>query len=369
MDNRLQVLAVEPFFGGSHRQFLEWVSQISRHQWTLVTDVPVHWKWRMRYSPLLLANKTRDVCSNGYRPDALFCTDMLDLPSYRGLLRDARLSQTPTLIYFHENQWTYPVAPGARVDHHYGYTNLLSAIAADKVVFNSQFHRTDFLSASLRFLQNMPDGIDAHDLEAIAQKSDVIPPGFSPPNSSFVRKENGPLTVGWVARWEHDKRPDQFLSLLQKLEEIHDDWRLVLLGPRPQQGCAELDEISNRFSRRIDFNGYAQSHEDYWRWLNEIDVVVSTADHEYFGIAVCEAIWSGAIPVLPNRLSYPELTVKDCLYDDLEDAVAKVLELRDESRRIALRVACRDRIGRFVIQQTVDELDNAISAFVRSCPA
>jgi len=41
--------------------------------------------------------------------------------------------------------------------------------------------------------------------------------------------------------------------------------------------------------------------------LSEADLFFSTADHEFFGIAAAEAIIHGLIPLLPNRLAYPEL--------------------------------------------------------------
>ena len=45
----------------------------------------------------------------------------------------------------------------------------------------------------------------------------------------------------------------------------------------------------------------------YQELLRDAAAVFSVAHHEFFGIAVVEAMAAGAVPVLPNRLSYPEL--------------------------------------------------------------
>lgn len=362
----LRVLAIDPFHGGSHRQFLRGAVKHSRHHWTLVTGKPVHWKWRMRSAPVCLTDATRKTIDTKGYPDAIFCSDMLDLPLWRGLLRDPRIQRTPAAVYFHENQWTYPQSPGARIDFHFGYTNLVTALAADACWFNSAFHRDDFLTASESFLQRMPDGKQAHQVKTLHQRCLVIPPGFDPPESPpSLRNEStvpasGAITIGWVSRWENDKRPDRFVDLLRILYDRNLDFRLVLLGARPPAACESLETIRTRYSDQILHDGYAESSEQYWEHLGSIDVVVSTADHEFFGIAICESIWAGAVPVLPNRLSYPELAPPDCLYDSLEHAATMIESLRSPDARTRMSAVCRDQIQSLQMEHTVTRLDEEL---------
>lgn len=381
----LDVLALDAFHGGSHRQFLHMLCNASRHRWNVVGGQPVHWKWRMRSAPLELAVRARQAIESAGYPDVVFCTDMLDLPQWRGLVGDARILQLPTVVYFHENQWTYPLATGARVDFHFGYTNLLTAIAADACWFNSQFHLADFLSASQAFVRRMPDARGVHDFAALEQKCQVLPPGFidrdrdqgsvqrsdqacdrhtEPPTTS-----TGVLTLGWVSRWEADKRPDRFVELLSRLDRRKLDFRLVLLGPRPRVDPPALEQIRSRYAAHILHDGFAPSDDAYWGLLQEIDVVVATADHEFFGIAVCEAIWAGAAAVLPNRLSYPELVPQQCLYGSLDEAVDQLQQLTDHDRRQQTADKCRQKITPLRGETTTLRIDAEITRLCKQSPA
>lgn len=312
----LRILAAEPYYGGSHRAFLDGWRQVSRHRWTVV-GLPAHkWKWRMRHAPVTLAEELCRTAATGGEFDLMFCSDMLNLAEFKGLApRNVR--ELPSVAYFHENQLTYPVRFPDQRDLHFGFTNFTTALAADRVWFNSAFHRDSFLRALADLLRGMPDYNEGRQLDPLQAKSEIRPPGIERMPDRIDRKP-GPARLLWVARWEFDKNPELFFDALCRLHENGTAFRASVLGEIFAEVPPVFAEARARLREHIDHWGFLESRDDYVAALMDADIVVSTADHEFFGVSVLEAAAAGCWPVLPNRLAYPELFGSEKLTDSAE---------------------------------------------------
>jgi glycosyltransferase involved in cell wall biosynthesis len=301
----MRILALEPYYGGSHKAFIDGLSKASRHYWTLLT-LPAHkWKWRMRHSAITFAAQTAELEKLNSGCDLLFCSDMLNLAEFVALA-PVEIARLPKVIYFHENQLTYPVRVEDERDYQFAMTNLTSALAADTVWFNSQFHIDSFLDALAKFLKSMPDHQPLETVEIIRSKSSIHPPGISDFSARQERKP-GTMRILWAARWEHDKNPEDFFEAIGILRAGNVPFRISVIGQSFRDRPAVFEKAWHDFQDHIDFWGYQGSRDDYEHALREADVIVSTANHEFFGIGVLEAVAAGAYPLVPNRLSYPEI--------------------------------------------------------------
>ena len=115
------------------------------------------------------------------------------------------------------------------------------------------------------------------------------------------------MRILWAARAEHDKNPRDFFKALKHLKAEGIDFRLSVIGARFREVPDVFAWAKDFFAEHIDRWGYQQEPADYAAALLEADVFVSTASHEFFGLSAAEAIAAGAFPLLPRRLSYPEL--------------------------------------------------------------
>ncbi len=301
----MRILALEPYYGGSHKAFLDGWSAHSRHEWTVLGLPAFKWKWRMRHSAYTLAEQVRERLAAGEQWDLLLCTDMLDLATFYGLA-PRELRALPSVAYFHENQLTYPVRCESERDYHFGYTNMTTGLTATRVWFNSAFNRDSFLEALPAFLKRMPDHQPLEVVERIRAKSEIRPQGVREMPQRGARQP-GPLRILWAARWEHDKNPQLLFDALEELKSRGVDFRVSVVGGQFRDVPAVFAWAADHFRDHIDRWGYQKTRAEYEAALREADVVVSTADHEFFGVSVVEAIAAGALPVLPRRLAYPEI--------------------------------------------------------------
>jgi len=155
---------------------------------------PRKWKWRMRGASFAFEPAVRALPQP---PEILVTTDMLNLPELLGLARDALPARLPVITYFHENQITYPLERSDERDFHFGLANIYAALASDRVVFNSRFHRDEFLSAVPGVIAAMPDHKPQGVADRIRSRSEVLGVPVDVPGIDLPKED----LILWNHRW------------------------------------------------------------------------------------------------------------------------------------------------------------------------
>ncbi len=355
-DIPLKILIVEPYFTGSHAAWASGYQAHSRHEVEILRLGGAYWKWRMHGGAVTLA---RRFMESSLDPDIVVATDMLDLTTFQSLTR-SRTATMPMAVYFHENQLSYPWSPTDRDvqqkrDKHYGFINYASAMAADAVFFNSEYHRRSFFEELERLLRHFPDHNEIGSIEKLKEKSAVLPLGMDlgrfdnsgghvPVASDGATRE--PLVV-WNHRWEYDKNPDLFFKSLRTLAGRGVPFRLAVLGENFSQVPVVFLKARDALGERVVHFGHEEDFNAYASWLHAADVLPVTSYQDFFGAAVAEAIYCGCRPLLPNRLAYPELipdehrsgvfySGEDEFLDRLETMLTGPIEPAGEGLRAAM---------------------------------
>ncbi|XP_028391280.1 glycosyltransferase-like domain-containing protein 1 isoform X3 [Dendronephthya gigantea] len=255
-------------------------------------------------------------------------------------LVDLLLEEIPGCVLFTlpAKKWHWRMRTGALYLSQNIPANPLYSLVADTVLFNSKFNMDSFLNSIESFLKLMPDFRPKDIQNTIRSKSIVLyfPVKLIDENifstddavndeehersqdeeiPSEISPTEEPLHIVWPHRWEHDKDPDMFFNAMFQLCELGMTFNLSVIGQVFKEVPESFSVAKDKLAQHIVNWGFKETREDYLNVLKHADVVVSTAKHEFFGVAMMEAVCCECFPLCPNRLVYPELFPKECLYN------------------------------------------------------
>ena len=368
------IIIIEPFYGGSHKQLIDLLihefKENENRKIYLLTLPATKWHWRLRCSALYFAEMAPKLSSkNQY---VLFCSSMFDLSTFLSLrpeycnniIDDSSSSIVKKILYFHENQLAYPTRQEDTYkreirDFQFGYIQILSSLVADHVCFNSDFNRQSFLDNIQGHFKNLPSNqkLIKGDIERkIYSKSEVLyfPICINNKNNNInnnnMMPEDEPLHILWNHRWEHDKNPESFFQVICRLIEEVDNVSSISLSV-VGESFGEVPDIFDIYKTKFEQNnnyynklnvkhwGYVESKEKYFNILKDADIVVSTANHEFYGVSVLEAVLHNCFPLVPNRLVYPEIynKIPDCIYNTDNQLFKKIKDFALRPSRFRLK--------------------------------
>lgn len=338
----MKILLLSAYDAASHAYWHQGlVESLHYHQWTVLTLPPRYFSWRIRGNSLSWAFSERDILEQKF--DLVVATSMTDLSALRGFV--PHLASIPTLVYFHENQFAYPESGREYGNVEPKILNLYTALAADHICFNTAYNRTTFFTGCRELLKKLPDQVPEGVADQLEQCSSVL--NVPLPQSSYLPHEPqfGAIRIIWNHRWEFDKGPELLLSAVQGLCDAGVDFRLDIVGQQFRNVPEAFQKIKQLLGARVGHWGFVESVTEYRTLLQQADIVLSTALHDFQGIAVLEGVAAGAVPVVPNRLAYPELFPSGCCYNSGEGETASLVEAVSryaDARRVGQSISAPD---------------------------
>jgi len=343
----MKILLLDAYDAASHRYWRAAITDMLKDiegdsiQWTELVLPPRYFSWRIRGNSLSWGKGEYDVLQSESLDkdfDLVIATSMVDLSALRGFI--PKLGLIPTLVYFHENQFSYPVGHNKQPAVEPQIVNLYAALCADKVVFNSEFNQQTFLKGAESLLKKLPDEIPKGLVQELSEKSSVLPVPIvevqdqGDLNNTFIVKDTSnnqaslkqaPLKIVWNHRWEYDKGPERLLAFVKEVIAQDLIIELNIVGERFRNSPKAFDEIElllkNNPQQQLKQFGFIESYQKYLKLLEESDFVLSTSLHDFQGLSVLQAVAKGCLPLVPNRMAYPQWFSSEVCYPEADSEV------------------------------------------------
>lgn len=150
-----------------------------------------------------------------------------------------------------------------------------------------------------------------------------------------IEKDN---IIVFPHRLDAEKQPELFARLKDRLSTALPDWKFVYTAK----------EATNK--------------AQYYELLSAAKFAISFALQETWGIAMQEAAICGAIPLCPDRLSYPELYPTICLYEEDEhDLTRRLLVLIKKLEDLHITEILTNSIRKSILDKGVAAIPNMLA--------
>jgi hypothetical protein len=307
---QLDILALEPYFGGIRRNMLETLVRTSRHRWMLLTLPPRRIERRLAAAAHWFSEQ---IARSAVGPfDLLFTCDALNLADLYRLC--PAVTGHPSVVYFHGNQLPDPSRfdPDSILD----LTNLTSATAATEIWFNSQYHAGSFMDGVAGLVAVHEELQSRNPVQDLQAKLRMVPPpvdlNWARETASQLALDRDPNALFLETR---DANLDLLNAALTTLHKQKHPINLWVTGP--------VDQLTDCFPRQViaeaDVPGQIRA-------LLTCGTFVSTKIAVPFDENAVRAMSLGCRPVLPHTGVYPEIVPhnlqSECLYDMSPESLA-----------------------------------------------
>ncbi|XP_042716821.2 tRNA-queuosine alpha-mannosyltransferase isoform X5 [Chrysemys picta bellii] len=371
----MSILLIEAFYGGSHKQLAD-LLQEEIEECVLYTLPAKKWHWRARTAALYFmqtvpANANyrylkgmKKLCNYGFSlPSSqlylfgldpfcllkqrrlciswiLFASSVLNLTELIALRPD--FGKLKKVLYFHENQLTYPVQKCQERDFQYGYNQILSCLVADIVVFNSAFNMESFLTSIGKFLKLIPDH-RPKDLEKIIRpKCQVLHFPIRFPDVSRFMPEHKLAHLEKITGFRGNEDTYLFRCLPFQQKYRATGSLMKTSSSSPESGLCEAQsglcttqqerlqypltslEKLNKSKASASTNQEVPCQEDKQHVTFNPCNLLSGTDYQQRPLHIVwphrwiEAVYCGCYPLCPNALVYPEIFPAEYLYSTPE---------------------------------------------------
>ncbi len=282
MATQLDILALEPYYGGVRKQTLELLTKYSRHRWNVYKLPARRLERRLSTAAQWFTQQIQRAPKVHY--DVVLVSDAMNLAEFLRL--NPKLHHKASIAYFYCNQ----LAREAGAEQQARLAVLSTASTATEIWFNSFFHMRDFLGYAAATFDAHQELGGKEPLRALVAKSQLMypPVEIAPParDADLVDAERKSRTVCFDNR--EGAVSGIFVEVIREMARRNETVSVHVIG-RPLESVPDGVPVTN-----VD----ARNDSAVVQALRRCELYVSSHPGDQFDPMAMRAMALGCIPIL-----------------------------------------------------------------------